>query len=194
MPPTCHAGRFAALNVGELLDHMGEKVILPFGKMGTVADDLFCCKPSILRNRRKTEVHVRRFLVHVNDGGEDIVLAYLLCEKVNRRLEKLFDFLPFLPFEEVWTCRDERINKTNAVFARFALRRLYPSVRFLFVRRYRLDDVKIVFAFRGINVGITGVFFFGTLVVSLQRARAAFHLLEPHDGILCYGDNLLPVK
>jgi hypothetical protein len=47
--------------------------------------------------------------------------------------------------------------------------------------------MEIVFAAGGVDVGIAGVFLFGSLMVGFQSAKAAFLLGEAHDGVLRNG-------
>ena len=78
MPSTCHARRFAALNIGELLDHVSKEIILPFRKLRAVADYLFSRQTPILSDGCKTQVHMRRFLVQMNGCGKYVAFADFL--------------------------------------------------------------------------------------------------------------------
>lgn len=63
---------------------------------------------------------MRRFFVHVNGGGEYVVLADLAGEEVKRRLEKRLDLIPLLPLEKLRAGGDERIHEADAVLAGLA--------------------------------------------------------------------------
>ncbi|CAK7012680.1 MAG: hypothetical protein DELT_03220 [Desulfovibrio sp.] len=73
---------------------------------------------------------MRRSLVHVDNGGEDIIHANLPGEKVRRRLEERLHFLPLLSLEKVRACCNQRINKPHAVLSCPAPRRFYPAICF----------------------------------------------------------------
>ena len=55
------------------------------------------------------------------------------------------------------------------------------------VSALRLDDVKIVLAPAGVNVGIAGVLVFLSFVVGFQRpCRVALMLLKSQNCVLCH--------
>lgn len=112
---------------------------------------------------------VERFLVHVYHGGEDIALADLPFHE-SRCLGEIGLHLLFAPAcEELRAGGDEGVHKHGAGLACFAPRRLDAAVDFLTVFLRGLDNVKIVFAFSLVNVGIAGVLFLCPLVVGFQR-------------------------
>ena len=57
-----------------------------------VKEDGFCGELIVGRNRYKTEVHMGRPLVHMDDCGEDILLSHTLRNEVKSRLEIGFLF------------------------------------------------------------------------------------------------------
>lgn len=109
-------------------------------------------------------------------------------------MEERPDFLPFFAFKKIGAGGYQSIYEADAVLADFATCRCYPSVRFLLIGHNGLYDVEIVFAFRDVDIGVAGIFFFGALMVCLQSARAAFLFGEAHDCILWDNDTLLPAK
>ena len=156
----------------------------------TVADDLLCGEPPVLGDRREAEVYMRAFLVHVDNGGENVVPADLPGHELRCPLKEGFDLGPLLSFEEAGAGGDERVHKSHAVFAGLAARRRYAVVALPPVGRYRLDDVEVAAAPCGVNLRVTGVFFLCPLMVSLQSAEAALLFGEPQDCVL--GDRITP--
>ena len=59
---------------------------------------------------------MRCLFVHVNGGGENIILADFPWKEVNRRLKKCFNFIPLFAFEEIRAGSNERVHEANAVF------------------------------------------------------------------------------
>ena len=47
--------------------------------------------------------------------------------------------------------------------------------------------MKVVFATLGVDIGVAGVFLFGSLMVSFQRTGTSLLLGKPHDCVLGYG-------
>jgi hypothetical protein len=101
-------------------------------------------------------------------------------------LKKRPDFFTFLAFEEIRAGGYKGVHKPDAVFPGLAARCFYTVVRFPFVRRYRLNNMEIVFALCGIDIWIAGIFFFRALMVGFQSAGAAFHLGKAHYRVLWY--------
>ena len=154
------AGEFAAFKVGIRFHHVSEIIVLPFRKPVPVSEDFFRGEPAVIRYRSEAEVHMRRFLVHVDDGGEYVTRADLIRYEIRRSVEERPDFLPLLALEELRAGGDERVHETNAVLAGLAPRRVNPAVRFPLVGRFRFDDMEIVLLFAMSMSGLLAYFSF----------------------------------
>ena len=114
----------------------------------------------------------------MDGSGEDVILFDLSREEVDCTLEKCLDFLPLFTFEKIRAGRDKRIHKTDAVFSGAASSRRNAVIGFPFIRCSGLDNVKVIFAFACVDIGIAGVFLLGAFVMGFQSARAALLLGE----------------
>ena len=63
-------GVFTTLQFWVTLHHMPPIGILPLYQLLAVADDLFSTEPTIGRKRDKSNVHMRRFLIHMDNCGD----------------------------------------------------------------------------------------------------------------------------
>lgn len=171
MLPFGDKGALAPFEGGERLFHVGVELILPAGELRPVAQYLLGRQPPVLRDGRKAQVQVRRLFVHVYHGGEDIAPADLLLYKGHGLRKVGLDVLSVPALEELRAGGDEGVHKHGAVLPCLAARCLDPAVDFLPVSLLWLDDMKIVFASRYVDVGIAGVLLLRALVVGLQCAR-----------------------
>jgi len=127
------------------------------------------------------------FLVHVYHRRHDILPTHPVNEKVCRPLEKGLYLLWGLPLEKLRAGGDKRIHKPGAVFPCPAPRLFNAALNEMVVSALRLDDVKIVLAPAGVNVGIAGVLVFLSFVVGFQRScRIALVLLKSQNCVLCH--------
>ena len=111
LPPGL-AGAFALFQLRVLLDHVLPELVLPFHKVLAVADDLFRAQPSVRSQGHKAEMQVRRFLVHVNDGGEKGIRALSALQKF-QGVRKVRPDLPVgLVLEKLRVCEAQRNNES----------------------------------------------------------------------------------
>lgn len=130
--------------------------------------------------------------VHMDNRREDVALADFLFHETDRFGEKGFNFLPLPAPKELRAGGDEGVHKHGAVLAGTASCRRDTVVNLLPVFVRGLDNVEIVPAAAGINVGIAGVLFFGALMVGFQRpGRPCLVLCEPQDCVRLYVRYLL---
>ena len=106
--------------------------------------------------------------VHVDYRRNDVLFANLLAKELRGPLEVGPNILHLPALEELGAGGDEGVYEAGAVFAGAAPRHRDPAVYFLPVAASGLDDVEVVLASAGVDVGIAGVFFFGALMVGLQ--------------------------
>ena len=117
----------------------------------------------------------------------DIFPAYPVNEEIRRPLEKGLYLFWGLALEKLRAGGYERIHKPGAVFACPAPRLFNAALNEMVVSALRLDDVKIVLAPAGVNVGIAGVLVFLSFVVGFQRpCRVALMLLKSQNCVLCH--------
>lgn len=170
----------APLQIGILLHHVSVEIVLPFGKLYPVAENVLCRQAVIFRQGNECQVHMGCFFVHVHHRRDDIFLTYPFTQEIGGPLEIVLYIGPFFTFEKLRAGGDEGIHKPGAVLAGAASRRLYPAVNLLPVSACGIDDVEVVLAFAGVDVGIAGVLFFDAFVVGLQRpGGSALVLCEP---------------
>ena len=100
---------------------------------------------SALKNGHEIEVKVRRRLVHVNDGGDDILSSITFGEEVRAFKEEGVDVVAALILEKLRTCTDEKGRHEDGVVLHFALGRelLQPTVDEHGVAAARLDEVVV---------------------------------------------------
>jgi len=128
---------------------------------------------------------VGRFLVHVYHRRHDIFPPYPVNEEVRRPLEKRLYLLWGFPLEKLWAGGCQRIDKPCAVLAGPAPRLFNPALNEVVVASLRLDDMEVVFAPAGVNVGVAGVLLFLPFVMGFQRScRVALVLLKPQNCVL----------
>ena len=187
MLPPCLAGALPTLQVGIFLHHVGVKIILPLRQIRPVAYDFFGAQAVVLCQRNKSQVEVGRFLVHVYHRRHDIFTAHPVNEKVRRPLEKGLYLFRGLALEKLWAGGDERIHKPGTVLACSAPSLFNAALNEMVIASLRLDDVKVVLAPAGVNVGIAGVLIFLSFVVSFQRScRVALMLFKSQNCVLCH--------
>ena len=128
-----------------------------------------------------------RFLVHVYHRRHDIFSAYPVNEEIRRPLEKRLYLLWGLLLEKLRAGSYQRIHKPGAVFACPAPRLFDTVLNEMVVSALRLDNVKIVLAPAGVNVGIAGVLFLLPFVVGFQRSCwVALMLFKSQNCVLCH--------
>ena len=187
MLPACLAGTFPTLQVRIFLHHIGVKIVLPFCEVGSVPYNLLCTQAVVLCQRDKDQMQVGCFLVHVYHCRHDIFPAHPPDEKIRRPLEKRLYLLWRLLLEKLRTGGNERIYKPGAVFPCTATGLFDTVLNKMIVPAFRLDDMEVVFAPAGVNVGIAGVLFFLSFVMGFQRpCRVALVFLKPQDCVLCH--------
>ena len=91
------------------------------------------------------------------------------------------------PLEKLRAGSYQRIDKPCAVLAGSAPGLLNPALNEVVIASLRLDDVEIVLAPAGVNVGVAGVLFFLPFVMGFQRpCRVALVFLKPQNCVLCH--------
>ncbi len=125
-------------------------------------------------------MQVGRFLVHVYHRRHDIFPSYPANEEVRRPLEKRLYLLWGFPLEKLRAGGYQRIDKPCAVLAGSASSLLNPALNDVVIAFLRLDNMEVVFAPAGVNVGVAGVLFFLSFVMGFQRpCRVALVFLKP---------------
>ena len=108
-------------------------------------------------------------------------------EEVRRPLEECLYLLWGLALEKLRAGGNERIHKACAVLAGAAPRLFNAALNEVVVASLRLDNVEVIFAPAGVNVGIAGVLFLLPFVVGFQRpCRVALVLLKTQNCVLCH--------
>ena len=180
-----YAGTFPTLQVGVFLYHVGVKIVLPLCEVGSVPDNLFGAQAVVLRQRNKGQMQMGRFLVHVYHHRHNIFFPYPLDKEVSRPLEKRLYLLWGLALEKLRTGDDERIDKPCAVLLCPAPSLFNAALNEVIVSALWLNNVKVVLAPAGVNVGIAGVLFFLPFVMGFQRScRIALVFLKSQNYVL----------
>ena len=111
---------------------------------------------------------MRRFLVHMNHGGDNRTFILMFRNKTNRFFKECPNFSPFLPFEKLWAGRHQGLDHPNAVLSSTAsgLGNLFLSLGTVFP--LWLDKMVIEMTATNIHIGITGVFLLFSLVMGLN--------------------------
>ena len=99
-------------------------------------------------------MQVGRFLVHVYHRRHDIFPSYPANEEVRRPLEKRLYLLWGFPLEKLRAGSYQRIDKPCAVLAGSAPGLFNAVLNEMVIAALRLDDMEIVLAPAGVNVGI----------------------------------------
>ena len=150
-------------------------------------NNLFGAQAVVLCQRNKGQMQVGCFLVHVYHRRHDIFPTYPVNEKVCRPLEKRLYFLWGLLLEKFRAGGYERVHKPGAVFAGAATCLFNTALNKVVVSALRLDDMEVVLAPAGVNVGIAGVLLFLSFVMGFQRpCRVALVLFKPQNCVLCH--------
>ena len=132
-------------------------------------------------------MQVGRFLVHVYHRRHNIFPAYPVNEEVGRPLEKRLYLLWGFPLEKLRAGGYQRIDKPGAVLAGAAPRLFNAALNEVVIASLRLDDMEVVLALSGVNVGVAGILFFLPFVMGFQRpCRVALVLLKPQNCVLCH--------
>ena len=180
MLPACPAGTLPTLQVGIFHHHIGVKIVLPLRQVCPVADNLLCAQAVVLCQRNKGQMQVGRFLVHVYHRRHDIFPAYPSNEEVRCPLEERLYLLWGFPLKKLRAGGYQRIDKPCAVLAGSAPGLFNPALNEAVIASLRLDDMEVVLAPAGVNVGIAGILFFLSFVMGFQRpCRVALVLLKP---------------
>ncbi len=149
---------------------MGVKIVLPLRQIRPVAYDFFGTQAVVLCQRNKSQMQVRRLFVHVYHRRHDIFPTYPVNEKVSRPLEKCLYLLWGLFLEKFRAGSYERVHKPGAVLAGAAPCLFNTILNEVVISALRLDDMEVVLAPAGVNVGIAGVLFFLPFVMGFQRS------------------------
>ena len=185
MLPACLAGSFPTLQVWILLHHIGVKIVLPFCEVGSVPDNLLCTQAVVLCQRDKDQIQMGRFLVHVYHRRHDIFSADSTYEKVSRPLEKRLYLLWGLLLEKLRAGGNQRIHKPGTVLTGTAACLFNAVLNEAVVPALRLNNVEIVLASAGVNVGIDGVLFLLPFVMGFQPScRIALVLFKSQNCVL----------
>mgnify|MGYP004715327427 CR=1 FL=1 len=187
MLPARLAGAFPTLQVGVLLHHTGVKIVLPLRQIGPVADNFFGAQAVVLCQRHKDQVQMGRFFIHVYHSRNDVLPAHPVNEEVRRPLEVGRYLLWGLALEKLRAGGNQRIHKPGAVPAG-ATASLFNTVLYkVVVPALRINNVKIVLAPAGVNVGIAGVLFLLPFVMGFQRScRISLVLFKSQNCVLCH--------
>ena len=91
------------------------------------------------------------------------------------------------PFEQLRAGSNQSIDKPGAVLAGTVTGLLYPALNEVVIASLRLDNMKVVFAFGRVNVGVAGILFFLPFVMGFQLlCRVVFVLLKMQNCVLCH--------
>ena len=132
-------------------------------------------------------MQVGRFLVHVYHRRNDIFFPYPLDKKVSRPLKKRLYLLWGLALEKFRAGGDERIDKPGTVLSCPTARLFNAALNEVVVSALRLNNVEVVLAPAGVNVGIADILFFLSFVVGFQRScRIALVLLKSQNCVFCH--------
>ena len=114
-------------------------------------------------------------------------LPYPVNEEVSRPLEKRLYLLWGFALEKLRAGGNQRIDKPGAVLTGTAACLFNTVLYKVVVPALRLDDVEIVLAPAGVNVGIAGVLFLLPFVMGFQRScRVALVLFKSQNCVLCH--------
>ena len=113
--------------------------------------------------------------------------AYPPDEEVCRPLEKFLYLLWGLLLEKLRAGGNQRIHKPGAVLTGTASGLFNAALNEMVIAALRLDDVEIVLAPAGVNVGIAGVLFLLPFVMGFQRScRIALVFFKSQNCVLCH--------
>ena len=135
---------------------------------------------------------MRRLLVQMHHSGYNGFGILILLDKLQRFLEKLFDFGSFLPLEELRRSGNESFHHSNAIRACTAS--CFCNLLFGFspVFSFGLDKMEIQVCTGRVNVGVTCVFLLGALVVGFNAADLrSLVLRKSQNSVLCHYLSLL---
>ena len=134
---------------------------------------------------------MRCFLVHVYHRRHDIFPSYPANEEIRRPLEERLYLLWGLLLEKLRAGGYQRIDKSGAVLAGAAPGLFNTALNEVVIASLRLDDMEVVFASAGVNVGVAGILFFLPFMMGFQRpCRVA--LVLSNRKIACCAILLLP--
>ena len=187
MLPACPAGALPTLQVRIFLHHISVKIVLPFCEAGSVPDNLLCTQAVVLCQRDKDQMQVGCFLVHVYHSRHDIFPAYPPDEEVCRPLEKRLYLLWRLLLEKLRAGGYQRIDKPGTILTGAAASLFNTVLYKVVVPALRLNNVEVVPAAAGVNVGIAGILLFLPFVMGFQRpCRIALVFLKSQNCVLCH--------
>ena len=102
-------------------------------------------------------------------------------------MEKFLYLLWGLLLEKLRAGGNQRIHKPGAVPAGAAASLFNAALNEVVIASLRLDDVEIVLAPAGVNVGIAGVLFFLSFVMGFQRScRISLVFFKSQNCVLCH--------
>ena len=102
-------------------------------------------------------------------------------------MEKFLYLLWGLLLEKLRAGGNQRIHKPGAVPAGAAANLFNAALNEVVIASLRLDDVEIVLAPAGVNVGIAGVLFLLPFVMGFQRScRIALVFFKSQNCVLCH--------
>ena len=163
-------GAFAAFKVRILADHVFPIGALPLAQFSFVADNLFGTQTIIFRQRNERDVHVRGFLVEMNDGGYKGFRALFLFQKFKRMFKVFPDLFLRFVLEEAGRTANQDFDQLHAVRSHAASRFGNLPFGFLPIGTLWLNQVEVERAPARIHVWIAGVFLFGTFVMGFNPA------------------------
>ena len=115
-------------------------------------------------------MQVGRFLVHVNDGGEEGIRALSALQKF-QGVRKVRPDLPVgLILEKLRAGGDKSLYHPHAVLADTAISSRNHAIGFFPVPALRLHQMEVVAAPAHINIRVAGVLLLGALVVGFDGA------------------------
>ena len=100
----------------------------------------------------------------------DAIKMIISSKEISRPLEKFLYLLWGLLLEKLRAGGNQRIHKPGAVPAGAAASLFNAALNEVVIASLRLDDVEIVLAPAGVNVGIAGVLFLLPFVMGFQRS------------------------
>ena len=111
-----------------------------------------------------------RFLVHVNDGGEEGIRALFALQEFQCVRKVRLDFPAGLVLEKLRAGGDKSLHHPHAVLADTAVDGGYHAVGFFPVPALRLHQMEVVAAPARVDIRVAGVLRLGALVVGFDGA------------------------
>ena len=126
-------------------------------------------------------------LLYTSHRRHDIFPSYPVGEELRRPLKERLYLLWRFPLEKLRAGCYQRIDKPCAVLAGSAPGLFNAVLNEMIVPAFRPDDMEVVFAPAGVNVGVAGVLLFLPFVMGFQRScRIALVFFKSQNCVLCH--------